>query len=318
MVDLRPSGGMFRSTALHAIAAALMSWFALVVPAVFIHAGLRHGWKGAAGAVFGAVGILSVIALFAAVPPIGVDDMTGPLAMLLELGLPALAAVALIRRRARLGTVLVAAVATGAAGLLAGELLMRLFAGYSPYAEVVESFRKMSAETIEFYRKGGFPSEGIRAMERIAAAIGNSFVPTLLIISTVLTFTFSLVLVPRFTAAGQSGSAYLFRNLALPEWMLFAFVAGGVSPLLDGAPRVIGLNILAVVISLYVIQGLAVYRAFVLRLPFGFFGSAVAYLMIAILPQISVPLMFVAGLFDPFFDFRKLNRKEKTDESHSD
>jgi hypothetical protein len=315
---LSGSASLVRSTVAHALVAALMSWLSIVVPAVFIHAGLRYGWKGALGSVFGAVALLGVVAVLAAAPPIGGDDLTAPLTMLFELGVPALVAVVLIRNRRSLGLVLVASIATAAAGLFAGELLLRVTSEFSPYARVVETFRTMSAETIEFYRKGGFPPEGIRAMERVARGIGDSFIPALLIFSTVVTFTFSMILVPRFAYGRLLGPAYLFRNLAFPDWLLLGFVAGGISPLLHGSVRLAGLNLLAIVICLYLIQGLAIFRAFVLRLPFGFFGSAIAWLMLAVLPQVSLPLMFLMGLFDPFFDFRKLNRKESSNESDSD
>lgn len=318
MVELPRPEHMLRSTALHALFAALMSWLAIVVPAIFIHAGLRNGWRGAAGAVIGGVGILLVIALFGAVPPVGIDDLAQPLTVLLELGIPALVAVALIRRGAPLGAVLLASIGSAAAGLFAGELLARVIGGFSPYAEIVKSFRALSAETIELYRKGGFPSEAIRGMERIAKGVGDSFIPTLLVVSSSITFTFSMILVPRFAYGRWVGAGYLFRNLAFPEWLLLLFVAGGVSPLLQGSARMIGLNLLAIVIALYVIQGLAIYRAFVVKLPMGIFGSAIAYLILVLLPQLSVPLVFLMGLFDPFFDFRKLNRKETGNESHSD
>jgi hypothetical protein len=115
---------------------------------------------------------------------------------------------------------------------------------------------------------------------------------------------------------------YLFRNLAFPDWLLFAFIIGGVSPLMKGVVQHVGANILAVVIFLYLVQGLAIFRSLLVTFGAGLAASLLAYAMLGVLTVVGgiAPLLLsMAGLFDSFFDFRHfMKRKDDSDESHSD
>ena len=52
----------------------------------------------------------------------------------------------------------------------------------------------------------------------------------------------------------------------------------------------------------------------------GFTSIFLAYVFLGVLTitGISPLVLSIAGLFDSFFDFRKFNRKDHSDESHSD
>jgi hypothetical protein len=117
---------------------------------------------------------------------------------------------------------------------------------------------------------------------------------------------------------GEDGNVYLFRRLSLPDWLLFVFLIGGLTPIVKGAAQIAAANVLMVVAFLYLIQGLAIFRAWVAGMPLT--GLLFSYMALAFLTVFGVaPLMLsVGGLFDSFFDFRKLNRKDHSDESHSD
>jgi len=108
--------------------------------------------------------------------------------------------------------------------------------------------------------------------------------------------------------------------LSLPEWVLFAFVIGGLSPLATGMVQRIGANVLALVTFLYLLQGLAIFRSFLAAAGAGFAGVFLAYLLLGLLTLTGIaPLVLsITGLFDSFFDFRKFNRKDHSDESHFD
>jgi uncharacterized protein YybS (DUF2232 family) len=112
---------------------------------------------------------------------------------------------------------------------------------------------------------------------------------------------------------------YRFRYLSLPEWLLFAFVIGGLSPLASGMLQQIGANVLVMVLFLYCLQGLAIFRSFVAATGVGMMGSLFAWMLLGLLTLtgISPLLLCIAGLFDSFFDFRHFNRKDHSDESHS-
>jgi hypothetical protein len=97
-------------------------------------------------------------------------------------------------------------------------------------------------------------------------------------------------------------------------------VIGGLSPLASGMPQRIGANLLALVSFLYLLQGLAIFRSFLAAAGAGFTSIILAYAFLGVLTitGISPLLLSIAGLFDSFFDFRKFNRKDHSDESHSD
>jgi hypothetical protein len=102
--------------------------------------------------------------------------------------------------------------------------------------------------------------------------------------------------------------------------LLFGFIAGGLAPLASGPLRAILLNLLVIVAFLYFLQGLGILRSVLLQLGFGPLGTMITYLVVAMLTVYGVaPLaLAIVGLFDSFFDFRKLHRKETSDESDSD
>lgn len=317
-----PAGQMMRSVALHALAASVMfiTPLSLFVPAALIHAGLRNGRRGAVGAA--ATASLLLLALFAA----GSSEAGFPSAMahvarfVFEVALPSLVALVLIERLASFGRVLTGAILTGAAGFFATEAVIRGLFRHSPYEAIVANFRAISTEGIEFYRSAGLAPEAISMMERLSAAIASSYMPAVLGSVIAVTFVFSMILIPRLPAGRETGEAYKLRNLVLPEGFIIAFVLGGISPLATGALRTAGLNLLAIVIVLYFIQGLAIFRALITRVGFGPIGTMISFVMLGLMLIYGIAPFALAlvGLFDAFFDFRKLNRKDDSDESHTD
>jgi len=115
--------------------------------------------------------------------------------------------------------------------------------------------------------------------------------------------------------------AYLFRNLAFPDWLLFAFLFGGLTPVAHGLLQKAAANVLTLVVFLYILQGLAIFRFLLVAMGAGFAGTALGWLLLGFLTITGVgPLLLgVAGLFDPFFDFRHFKkRKDDSHEGHSD
>jgi uncharacterized protein YybS (DUF2232 family) len=134
----------------------------------------------------------------------------------------------------------------------------------------------------------------------------------------VLMFTLSLMLIPRLPSGRATGGRYLLRYLAFPDTLLFAFVLGGLTPLASGTLRVVGFNLLGITALLYLLQGLAVLRFTLLRIGVGIAGTVLTCIIAVLFMPVSAGMLFLVGLFDPFFDFRKLNRKDDSHESHTD
>ena len=331
-IEPQPINRLARSTVVHALAAAalyfspvtvILAPLTLFVPAAFLHAALKNGLRSAwiaivvaSAIVLGLAGGLSLAGSTA--DPFG--GVSAGVRFFFEVAIPSgLMAVLLLRGRS-FGMLMVAGLGASGAGILAGELVMRALFHYSPYAALVSNFRNMTTETLNYYKSIQMPADALKIMTAAADVMVSSFMPFVLLSVAALTFLLSITLLPRLPAARVTGSRFLFRNFALPEWLLFLFVIGGVSPLAQGVVRMAGLNVLAVVALLYFFQGLAVFRATILRFGFGPGGRFIAWAMLALLMFYGVaPIaLFIVGLFDPFFDFRKLNRKDVPHESHID
>lgn len=321
----RPFGRQVRSVAGHALVAALIFVPQLFVflPATVFHCSLRNGRRAAWAAL--ALGTLLAAAL--SLPGAPVADRNSVIgylvALLFGLGLPAAVLIPLVERGAGIGRVATLAVLLSAAGFFAAEGAVRAATGYSLYADNVAAAETAAKQFSTYYPN--IPPEVIAQLRSWTITL----IPAQSIIFAALAFILSLLMLGRLNAwrehaarlgDGAPVGVWLFRNLSLPEWLLFAFVAGGVTPLATGLLQKVAANVLAVVVFLYFMQGLAIFRFVLVASGASLMGTAFGFLMLAFLTMTGVaPLLLgVAGLFDSFFDFRRFKRKDHPDESHSD
>ncbi|MEA2162024.1 MAG: hypothetical protein QOK37_151 [Thermoanaerobaculia bacterium] len=328
VTPVRSFGKQARSLAGYTILAALMfiSPLRMFLPAALFHCGIRMG-RRAAWLVFvlsGSIAALLVAATVkagnAAFATLLYSDFLG---IVLAVGLSSLAVLPLVERGERFGRVLMYAVMIAIAGFAVTELSMRMLTGASPYAAQVAQTHTETAPLVASFVQAGVPAQRLAVFQHWLEIC----LPAQMVIGVILVFVFSLVMLGRLRAwrnyALQRDPAvaavYLFRNLSLPEWLLFAFVASGLTPLASGMLQQIGANVLAVVAFLYLLQGLAIFRSFIAATRAGFVGSLLAWMLLGFLALtgISQVLLCMAGLFDSFFDFRHFNRKDHSDESHS-
>jgi hypothetical protein len=76
-----------------------------------------------------------------------------------------------------------------------------------------------------------------------------------------------------------------------------------------------------VVLFLYFLQGLAIFRSLLAAVGINGLGLFFAFVFLGFLTctgGIAPILLTIAGLFDSFFDFRKFKRKDDSNESHTD
>jgi hypothetical protein len=328
---VRSFGKQARSLAGYTILAALMfvSPLRVFLPAALFHCGIRMG-RRAAWIVFVLSAAIAALLVFGTLRAGSTADVPVTfgylLGICLAIGVPALAVLPMIERGERFGRVLLFALIVGIAGLAVTELTMRMATGASPYAAQLAEARTTTATMVASYQKAGLPPDAV-SFFRKWMDIGTLCLPALLLIDVTLVFVFSLVMLGRLRAWRDYAllrdpavvTAYRFRNLSLPEWLLFFFVASGLTPFASGIVQQIGANVLAVVAFLYLLQGLAIFRSFIAATSAGFLGSLFAWMLLGFLALtgISQILLCMAGLFDSFFDFRHFNRKDHSDESHS-
>jgi hypothetical protein len=288
------------------------------VPAAWISAGLRNGRKGIYGALIGSVVLLAALAAADSTPAVFAGHLGEIAGLLLALGIPSVIALVMMRRGASFGQVMLAVILASITGLFATELIMRGTLGVSPYETMVANFKAQSPATMAVYRKWGMPEESLGEMVAMSQTFAGSYLVFMMESLIVVMFTLSLMMIPRLPAGRSTGGRYLLRNLAFPDVLLFAFVIGGLSPLASGGLRVVGLNVLGISIFLYFLQGFAVLRFMLLRVGVGLAGTLLTSIVAVLFMPISAAMLFLVGLFDPFFDFRKLNRKDDSHESHTD
>jgi hypothetical protein len=330
----RSFGRLVRQVAGYAILIAVMFVSPLFVflPAALFLSTIRHGRRVAWSALVIGAALAGLLAMAGANSPQTTAaeakmSIAYLVALVLAVALPALAITPMVERSESFGRALLAALIFSSIGLAATEMLMRNVGGFSPFANQVAGARATAARFITTYQNSGIPADAIGFLRKWME-IGVYCLPAFLLIDVALVFVLSLVLLGRLRSwrdllerrQPAPSSPYLFRNLSLPEWLLFAFLIGGLSPLVSGMPQRIAANILALVTFLYLLQGLAIFRSLLAAAGAGFAGVFFAYILLGLLTLTGIAplLLSIAGLFDTFFDFRKFNRKDHSDESHSD
>lgn len=333
-IPARSFGSLARSVAGYGVLLALMlvSPLFVFVPAAIFHCGVRNRRAAAVVALTIGVVLAALLALQTAHAPAATraDAVMGYAylaALVLAVGLPALLVFPMVERGEPFGRVLVTALMASLAGLAATEAGTQLITGLSPYREQVVRAHQTAAEFVVRYQKAGMPSDAVGTLRRWMD-IGISCLPGFFLIDIALVFVLSLVMFGRVKSwrqfvttrgpAGEPSAAYLFRNLSLPDWVLFAFIVGGLTPLATGLLQKVAANVLAIVVFLYLLQGLAIFRSLLVAVGAGFMGVMFGYLLLIFLTITGIAplLLSIAGLFDSFFDFRHFRRKDHSDESH--
>jgi hypothetical protein len=328
----RSFGRQLRSVIGYALLATLMVVTTLPVflPALLLYCAIRNGRRAAWAVLVLTVTIVTLYAL--AIP--GTQEIHNVkwvswAGILLSIALPSMAAVAMVERGESFGRVLMLLLAGALVGMALTELAAQALLSFSPYAHDVAQWKKMSADALAAYRANNMPPEVLRIWER-AFTVSGTIIPAQMVMMVIFVFTLSLLMLGRLKAwrdwvtrrAGDDAvRVYLFRSFQLPEWVLFVFVLGGITPLVSGLLQKISVNMLVVVVFLYVLQGLAVFRSVLVTMNAGPGGTLIAWSLLIVLTFMGMSLLLLGltGLFDPFFDFRHFKkRKDDSHESHSD
>lgn len=333
LLPLRPFGEVARSVAGYALLMALMIIVDLpvFVPAALFHCAIRNGRRAtwAALALSVTVSALLFAASIAKTPDLQSMMWSSLAGTVLVIAIPSIAAVPLVERAEKFGRVVIFLLAGALLGTALTEVASQRWLSFSPYAASVEQAKEMGVKVVETYRQNQMPPSVISLAERWTE-FSMYVLPAQVLIAATFTFLVSLLLLGRLKAwreravrrgDGEALAVYLFRNFQLPDWVLFAFIFGGLTPLVTGLLQKVAANTLVLVVVLYIIQGLAIFRSILVAMSVGPGGALIGWSLLALLFLMGIgPLLLaVAGLFDPFFDFRHFKkRKDDSHESHSD
>ncbi len=307
--------------ALHALLVSLfvIPPFQLIVPAIFVSAGLRYGRKAAWITIALAGSVILISALGAGTAEAAMPTVAAAGLLILQLGVPAVVLLQLTERGTSAGQALLTSLGIAMLGIVIVETFMQLVWGYSPYGGLATESRALFDQVIAM--NSGLPADKLKMLRQISDTIIAGYLPAVVVGNTVLTFACSIVVLPRLRPAVPALQQYRLRNLVLPDWLLAVFIVAGLSPFAEGQLRTAGLNVLAIVTLIYWLQGLAVVRMVLTRSALRFFSTAFAFLLLLVLTfnWVGIVVLFLTGLFDSFFDFRNFKRKEDdSDESDLD
>jgi len=329
----RSLGRVVRSVIGHSLLTALMivSTIFIFVPAMLFHCAIRNGRRAAWLTLLLSMAMAALY--FVAVPVSSATEMkmvwSYVAAMLFAIGLPSMIVLPMVERGETFARVLVFLLVFSAIGLAVTEFGSREVLSFSPFATELQQLQQMNGQLTELLRPKMAPAEAasLQRWMGYTAIVAPAFI----LMNMGVVFVLSLLMLGRLKAwrdwtarrgDTETAGAYLFRTFALPEWMLFVFILGGLTPLASGMLQKVAANMLAVVAFLYILQGLAVLRFVLISIGAGLGMSLLTLALLGLLTVVGgvAPLLLaVTGLFDPFFDFRHFkNRKDDSDESHSD
>lgn len=314
--------GRFRvaiGIAVHALLVSLMVLppLHLLVPAILLSAGFRYGQHAARIVLVVTVTVMLLGALGGG-REASLAGFTAAGLLVFQIGAPALLLLQHVERRIPSGPAFLATFGMASLGVVVVEGIMRLAWGYSPYAGLVSEAGSIFDQAISMNSQ--LPAESLEIMRKAGDVIIASFLPAVIMVNTALMFLTAVVMVPRLRRGDPEAGQYRLRFISLPDWLLVVFIVSGLSPFATGNLRTAGINVLAVVALLYWMQGLAVVRMLMSRSPMKFFASVPAFILLCLVSfnLVGIGILFLIGLFDSFFDFRKLKRKEDSDESDLD
>lgn len=171
-------------------------------------------------------------------------------------------------------------------------------------------------EVLDTYRKGGASEtalEGAASGLRLMRTAVETALPGLALAGAVL-FA-AVVAYPLGNVAGLKTAAVgepEFSRFSTPLGATILFVPSGLLLALGGpAERPLALSLLAPLVALFFLRGLAILRSLLDRARSGIFARALVYGLVTLMP---VPLVLaLGGLFDEFIDFRARMAKASED-----
>ncbi len=302
-----PTKGLFQGAALClasltlALAGATIPiagvFFGLLTPLPVILLSVRHGR---------AIALLGVLAVGASLAPLLGLGYTW--AFCLEFALPALVLAEAIRREWAPERSVAAGVLAVLGGSLLGLFILSRGEG-GPIEYLLEHLDLALQEALGFYSKMGLSSDEVGRLSTSAEQVRRFLLaasPGLFIAAALLTTSTNYFLarsgVARASTTGGSEPGFAWN---MPDWLVWLLI-GAASLFLSGLPIVkeIGLNGLLVMMTLYLLQGLAIAAFWLRRLKLPPLVGILGVVLLLLQPLLLLLLTGV-GLFDIWFVFRR-------------
>jgi len=183
-----------------------------------------------------------------------------------------------------------------------------------PIELILDYFQSNLDETVRVYEKMGSDPEQIALFkeftEMLMAAIAKTY-PALAIVGTGFVVWMNILLSrPLFRATNLRYPFGRMDRWSAPEPMVWGAIAAGFMLLVfEGALNMLALNGLIVMVVIYVFHGLSIVLFYLnkYRVP-GWIRFGLYFLLV--FQQIFLMVLALAGLFDQWFNFRRMNRQD--------
>jgi len=206
------------------------------------------------------------------------------------------------------------AVAVNLLFIAAGAAIYGYFSGADLQAKVVKGVEASITQTALLYQKAGIAGEefkGLQESMRQAGALIVTIYPALVTVALGLVASVNLMLLSRIAARFRV-PVYLgeFRKYCNPEPLVWLLIAAGFAMLVqDTMVQLAALNVLIVLGTLYLVQGLAVISKFFSSLKVPSFVRIIVCLLLILQPFLALAVAAL-GIFDLWGDFRSPKKQE--------
>ncbi len=208
-------------------------------------------------------------------------------------------------------------IGSGTAVLIGIGVLALVFAAIGQDKGLVEMIRGYLTANLNVpaktYQSMGLPADKAVEIKAYAESVRNALLkvyPSLMVVGSALVVWANAILSVRlFSSKGVTLSES--EELALwkaPEYLVWGVIIAGFSLFLpvEGI-RFVALNLLIVLGSVYLFQGMAILSYFLNRFRAPSWVKAVVYFFVAI-QQFFLMLLALAGLFDQWINFRRMGK----------
>ena len=193
-------------------------------------------------------------------------------------------------------------------------VLFAVSGGHNVHHMAVDEIQKSVAQAVAIYEKSGVKGDELAALKQTMSSAADLVIrmyPALIVMTLIAMAGCNLMLLRRFAAGlGYRLNIGEFRDYRNPDLLVWGLIASGFS-LLAGDRMVTtpALNILAIILVLYFLQGLAVISAIIARQSIAGVLRAGLYIMLLMQPYLAA-LVAAVGIFDLWGDFRTPRKQE--------
>lgn len=281
-------------------------FISLLTPVPFLYYATKRGLQGGLALSAGAVLGIGVLARLLGQPQL--------ILFVIEFSTLGLALSEIFRRRYSLGLTLVIGTACMLAIGIAGLFFIGIARNMGPF-EVIQAYLKSNLQgALQMYEQMGMDKQKALEIQAYGKAIVETLsklYPSLMVVGSVFVVWINVLLGRRLLRLANfeyPHYGYADRWQA-PEILVWGIIAAGFSLFFPwGSVKLIAVNVLIVLMTVYLFQGVSILLFFLNKYHVPPWIRGAIYLLL-FFQQVFLLLVALAGVFDQWIDFRKIHRR---------